>query len=223
MSDDLGIMMPLMYPQISRGIEQFAEEEVILPRGPMRSMAFDANFMPFCKFIFDAIDDDYYKAVALVACTQSGKSLMGTNIPILYYLFEKQEDCLYGVPMMSLAHGVWTEKIFPVINDTKYKKFMPQSGKGSRGGNFDSVLFGNGSFLRFLAAGGNAAQQSSHTAKYLLLTEIDKFDEATGDGREADPVSLMLNRLDAFEDSKAILECTVTTEHGRIWHLEFSN
>lgn len=153
----------------------------------------------------------------MVGPTQNGKTLVTTNIPLLYFLFEVEEDVIFGLPSMDLASGMWSDKLRPVIEASPYADLLPTQGAGSRGGNFTSVRFKNGTTLRFMGAGGSAAQMSSHTSRVIIMTEIDKMDEAGGDGSEADPVSLIQKRCDAFEDSKILMECTVTNSEGRIW------
>lgn len=206
-----------IYPQLTRDIATFASQEVRLPKGPRRGLLYDPDFAPFNRFIFDAIMDPYWRKVSAVGPTQNGKTLICTNIPLLYFLFEQREDVIFGLPSMDLASGMWLEKLHPVIEDSIYKDLLPTKGAGSRGGSFSAVRFKNGVNLRFMGAGGGAEQMSSHTAKYVIMTEVDKMDQSRGEGTEADPVSLIQNRCDAFEDSKIVMECTVTNEQGRIW------
>ena len=215
--NSLNLFRSRLFPVTARNILEFAAEEVRLPKGPRRGLLYDPDYAPFNKFIFDAIMDDRWRKVSVVGPTQNGKTLIATNIPLLYFLFETQEDVIFGLPSMDLASGMWIEKLRPVIEDAQYKTLLPTKGAGSRGGNFNAVRFKNGINLRFMGAGGGAEQMSSHTAKYVILTEVDKMDQSRGDGSEADPVSLIQNRCDAFEDSKIIMECTVTNEQGRIW------
>lgn len=215
---DLAPFAARLYPQRPRGIVEFAEQEVRLPKGPRKGLHFDWDYAPFNRFIAEAIMNPYWRKVSVVGPTQNGKTLVATNIPMLYYLFEEEEDVIMGIPSMDLAFGMWNEKIKPVIMDCpKYRDLLPTSGAGSRGGNFTAVQFKNGVTLRFMGAGGSPEQMSSHTAKVVIMSEVDKMDESRGDGSEADPVSLIQNRADSFEDSKVILECTVTTTDGRIW------
>lgn len=217
MDSSLDLFKSRLFPVTPRGITKFAAEEVRLPKGPRRGLLYDPDYAPFNKFIFDAIMEPRWRKVAVVGPTQNGKTLVATNIPLLYFLFETNEDVIFGLPSMDLAAGMWAEKLKPVIEDCDYKKLLPTKGAGSRGGSFNAVRFKNGINLRFMGAGGGAEQMSSHTAKYVILTEVDKMDQSRGDGSEADPVSLIQNRCDAFEDSKIIMECTVTNEQGRIW------
>lgn len=217
MSQSLQLFKERLYPQVSRGMIEFAQEEVRLPKGPRKGLHFDWDYAPFNKFIAEAIMSDYWRKVAIVGPTQNGKTLVATNIPLLYYLFEVEEDVIFGLPSMDLASGMWIEKIRPIIEDSKYRDLLPTSGAGSRGGSFSAVQFKNGVNLRFMGAGGSAEQMSSHTSSVVILTEIDKMDKSSGDGAEADPVTLIQNRADSFENSKIIMECTVTTFEGRIW------
>ncbi len=209
---------PLLFPRATRDIQTFAEQEVVLPKGPRRGTYFDPTFMPCMNFVFDAIMDPYWRKVAVVGPTQSGKSLVCNNIPMLYALFELREDVIVGIPDMELARGIWTEKIKPVIEATRYQALLPTTGSGARGGVPTSIELKNGVFLRFMGAGGGDAQRSSHTARIIIMTEIDKMDDIGEASEEADPVSQIEMRADAYADtSKILLECTVTTELGRIW------
>jgi len=209
---------PRLFPQASRSIMEFAEQEVILPKGPRKGAYFTLDFMPFMRFIFDAMQSTRWRKVAIVGPTQSGKSLVANNIPMLYTLFELNEDIIVGIPNMDLAKGIWMEKILPVINATRYRELLPTTGAGARGGVPTAMQLKNGATLRFIGAGGGDAQKSSHTARVIIMTEVDKMDDCGDASEESDPVSQIEMRADAFpQTSKIILECTVTHEGGRIW------
>lgn len=195
----------------------FAEQEIVLPKGPRRGMPFSVDFMPLSGFILEAMGSDYWRKLAIIGPTQSGKSLLANNLPMLYYLCELEEDIIVGLPDMDLARGVWNEKILPVIAGTKYRDLLPTSGAGAKGGVPNAIQLKNGAWLRFMAAGGGDAQRSSHTARVIIMTEVDKMDDIGEASEEADPVRQIEMRADAFEHSKIIMECTVTHEGGRIW------
>ena len=139
-----------IFPQPVRHIQDFAEQEVIIPKGPRRGTYFDPSYMPCMNFVFDAIMDPYWRKLAIVGPTQAGKSLVCNNIPMLYALFELKEDIIVGLPDMELARGVWTEKIMPVIAETRYKELLPTKGAGARGGVPVAIGLQNGVFLRFI-------------------------------------------------------------------------
>jgi len=213
-----GDFLPRLFPHASRSIHEFAEQEVIVPKGPRRGTYFDCQFAPCMNFVFDAIMDKRWRKVAVVGPTQSGKSLVCNNIPMLYTLFELQEDIIVGIPDMELARGIWMEKIKPVICSTRFEALLPTKGAGARGGVPVAIELGNGAFLRFMGAGGGDAQRSSHTARIVIMTEVDKMDDIGEASEEADPVSQIEMRADAYGDtSKILLECTPSSEGGRIW------
>jgi len=213
----LSKFLQLLHPIVPRALQPFAEAEFRLPKGPRKGLMYETSYAPFNKFIFDAIENPYWRKIAILGPTQNGKTTISTNIPLLYFLFEKKEDVIFGLPTMEMAFGMWNEKLKPVIEDSRYAGFLPDTGAGSKGGQFEAVQFKNGTTLRFMASGGGAANKSSHTAPNILLTEVDKMDSARGEGRESDPVSLIMMRADSFEDSNIIMECTVSNESGRIW------
>ena len=86
--DSLQYAMSYVAPKVVRTAREFAEQEVRLPKGPRKGMTFSVDYMPLTGYILDAINDNYWSKIAIVACTQTGKSLLGTNIPTLYYLAE---------------------------------------------------------------------------------------------------------------------------------------
>lgn len=205
-------------PRQARDVLQFAEEEIILPTGPHAGLPFSTDTMPWTRYPLEEFSAGRFRRFMASGPVQSGKTLIFFAIPILYHLFEIGEDVIVGVPSIELAQGIYNEKILPVIKSSKYRDQLPQKGAGSRGGKFISVQFRNGSFLRFLGAGGDDAQRASHTARVIVMTELDKMDQPGEMSRESDPVTQIESRADAFSDHALIYgECTMTSKDGRIW------
>jgi hypothetical protein len=120
-----------------RTLRDFAEAEIVIPDGPFEGRRFHCDRQPFTRLWFDG----RWNRKFAPGCTQSGKSLTGFVIPILYHLFEMQETVIAGVPDMDMAADKWREDILPVIARTKYPELIPSKGPGSRGGKFDAIQF----------------------------------------------------------------------------------
>jgi len=202
-----------------RTMREFAEQEIILPTGRRRGLRFRCDFMPWTGLILDEFDRGRYRRFFGSGSVQSGKTLLFFIIPTLYHLFERGEPVIVGVPKLEMGQSIYHERLIPVIRQNpRMVAMLPRAGSGSRGGKFESVTFRNGAVLRFMGAGGGDEQRSSHTAPVVVLTEIDKMDEAGQASREADPVTQIESRADSYGDQARIYaECTMSTEQGRVY------
>lgn len=197
---------------------QFACDEIVLPTGPHKGERFKPHFQPFAKAYLDAIDSGKWNRFIAVGPTQSGKTLIGCVIPCLYHLFEIGEDVIFGVPDMGMAKDKWEKSIYPAIRASRYAKFIPKSGAGSRGGKVEAISFENGATLRFMSAGGDDKNRSGYTSRVCVFTEVDGYDEAGDASREASPVDQIEARTESFGERKRVyMECTASIEKGRIW------
>lgn len=197
---------------------QFACDEIVLPTGPHKGERFKPHFQPFAKAYLDAIDSGKWNRFIAVGPTQSGKTLIGCVIPCLYHLFEIGEEVIFGVPDMGMAKDKWEKSIYPAIRASRYAKFIPKSGAGSRGGKVEAISFENGATLRFMSAGGDDKNRSGYTSRVCVFTEVDGYDEAGDASREASPVDQIEARTESFGERKRVyMECTASIEKGRIW------
>lgn len=206
--------------RITRKISQFALEEIVLPpSGPFRDRRFSYEFQPFVRLWFELIESGAFCRYAVVGPTQTGKTLSCLVIPAMFHLFEMNESVIVGIPQMDMAMDKWTRDFLPAIKASRYAELLPDAGTGSKGGKFESITFKNGATLKFMSAQGGDEKRSGFTSRILLMTEVDKYDAASETSREADPVTQMIARLDAFavEDSIIYMECSPSIEEGRIW------
>jgi phage terminase large subunit GpA-like protein len=201
-----------------RSITQFAEQEIIIPNGPFSGQYFNVQTQPFVRLYFGAIESRKYQRFAVVGPTQSGKTLCASVIPTLYQLFECADDVVFGAPTIDLAKDKWTKDFAPVIRHTRYAHLMPTKGTGARGGTPTGINFLNGASLRFMTGGSSDKGVAGYTARVIAITEVDGMDDAMSTSREADRISQLEVRGDAFGLSKRVyLECTASIPDGRIW------
>lgn len=211
--------------RIIRKISEFATQEITLPpTGPFGEQRFDLDRQPFNRLLFDLIESGSYCRIAVVGPTQTGKTLTAVVIPALYHLFELRENVVCGIPHQKMAYDKWEQDFLPVIKASRYADQLPVTGKGSRGGQFESITFRNGATLKFMSAHGGDENRSGVTSRILVMTEIDKYDVASEKSREGDPVTQMIARMDAFSTTQTLvyMECTPSIAEGRIW-VEYTN
>lgn len=201
-------------------MEAFAEEEIVLPTGPMAGERFRFEFMPWTRLLVQEYDRGDYREYWLSGPVQGGKTLMGFQIPCLYHLFEQRVPVILGVPKLEMGASIFQERLLPMIERMRYADLVPTAGAGSRGGRVESITFRHGVTLRFMGAGGGEEQRSSHTAPVVILTEVDKYDTAQLVARGTDPVTEIIARSKSFWGSgqaRIYGECTMSTETGRIY------
>ena len=202
-----------------RSMSQFAEEEIWINTGP-RPGRYQLERQPFARLWFREVESGGYARYMFTGPTQMGKTVQGLVVPAMYHLFELEETVIVGLPNMKLAEVKWRTDFRPMIMASKYRDLVPSEGTGSKGGTgFGLIEFRNGARLHFMSAGGNDVNRASITSRVLLLTELDKMDDEREASDEADPVTQMEGRTDAFPTTKRIFgECTVSTQSGRIWN-----
>lgn len=208
-----------------RTMRQFAEEEIIVPDGPYAGRRFKVERQPFTGLLFDAIDSGKWNRFVITGPTQSGKTLSAWVIPVMYHLFEIGEKVIISAPKVETLADKWNEDLRPAIEASRsFREFLPKKGQGSRdAAKLDTIRFQNGAVLKLMGGGGSDKNRAAYTARVVVITETDGMDEAGGASREADKITQLEHRTDAYGERKRIyMECTVSIEEGRTWR-EYQN
>lgn len=209
-------------PSRLRSMLQFAEAEIVVPSGPFEGMRFSVARQPFARLWFNAIDDvhrpsDHFSEMIITGPSQSGKTLIGFVIPIMYHLFERQETVVAAVPDLDMARDKWEQDIEPVLGRTRYRELLPRKNFSFRGG--DSITFRNGRILRFMSAGGSDKSRAGFTTRVVCMTETDGFDTRTSTSDEATKIEQIEARTRSYPIQKRRIykECTPSTDVGHTW------
>jgi len=201
-----------------RSLRAFAEAEIVIPSGPFQGRRFRWQRQPYTRLWLDAVDSGNWNRFVTTGPTQSGKTLACFVIPLLYHLFEVGETVICGLPDMDMAVDKWRLDLLPVIEASRYRKYLPRHGAGSRGGRFEAIQFAHGPTLKFMSGGGGDKSRAGFTARVVVITETDGLDRAGATSRESDKITQLEARTRAYGARKRIyLECTVSTEEGRTW------
>lgn len=201
-----------------RSMREFACQELVLPKGPYQGRRFRTERQPWSALLLDQIDSGLFNEFDIVGPVQSGKTLSGWVLPICYHLFEIGEAVIAGLPDKDMAGDKWKSDLLPVIKASQYRRFLPSTGGGSRGGKVDTLYFTNGAELKFMSGHGGDEERSHFTARVVVITETDKMDVAGEASRESDPISQLKGRTRAYGDRRRIYrECSASIARGRIW------
>lgn len=121
---------------------------------------------------------EQYREVKVLKPAQAGGTWASQIVPLLWVLFELQESAVYGGPDMQLLGKIWRQKIKTAIEESPWASRIPDSGKGSRGGAPDEIIFTNGAALTFIGAGAkNEAAQAAVTARAAFTDEYDSIED----------------------------------------------
>lgn len=204
-------------PSRIRPANEWAESEIIVPKGPYRGRPYRTSRLPFSRLLLAEFGK--WRNHVVIGPVQSGKSLHAFVFVLLYYLFEVEEDVICGLPDIKMASVKWESDILPVIRNSSYAHLIPESGQGSRGGRPDMITFKNGRSLLFMGGGGNDAQRAGATAKILAITEVDKIDEVAATSKEKQNKIDQLTARVMSEGMSARLffESTVTDDRSYMW------
>jgi len=184
----------------TRTVREFAEQELIIPNGPHAGERFRCSRQPYSGLLFDAVDSGKFNNITGTGPTQSGKTLNMLLVFLLYHLFEVGENVIFGVPTMDVANDKWREDIVPLIESSGFAHLLPDKGEGSRGGKLENaVTFKNGATLKFMTGGSGGKRgdkkRAAYTARVLVITETDGFDERGTGSDEADKISQLEGRV----------------------------
>lgn len=200
-----------------RTLREFAEQEIVVPTGPFEGQRYRAHRQPSAVHFFAATENPQYNRFFGVGPTQSGKSLSFFVIPVLYHIFEMAETTIIGVPTEDMAVVKWKKDIRPIIESTRFAKYLPTEGRGSKGGFSFHIEFGNGADVLFLTGGGGDKARAGYTSRVECITEVDHFDVVGGTSRETNKFKQLEGRLRAFRNKLVYAECTASIPNGIIW------
>lgn len=226
-------MLQLCRPRKVRDLWTFAEQEIVFPNGPDKDLRFSVHRQPYTALWFlahaqatstveelDGVADcSGLNVFICVGPTQSGKTLSTLVIPALWHLFEHEETICCLVPDEDMVNDKWQEDFRPVIEKSRYARYLPRGGQGSRNGKVtDAVRFTNGVTLKFLTGGGDDKSVAGFTTRVLLATELNAFGKLSEASSEGNRWTQAIGRTRAFGDRAVIYgECTVDTESGLVW------
>lgn len=204
-------------PRKPRNILDFAEQEIRYPTGRHKGKLFRRELQPATSLLLQQLENPHWRQTFVIGPHQAGKTLSIT-IFLMWVLFEKQEDLIFGMPDVTMRAVKWRKDIRPMILASKYRRYLPTRGAGSRGGVPEIVLFLNQVSMQFMGAGGGDAQRSGATSRFLIITECEKFGVRAAASNESNKFEQICGRVQHFAGSeKIVAESTITNEDGLMW------
>jgi phage terminase large subunit GpA-like protein len=165
--------------------------------------------LPFQKEPLDAIaPGSPYESVVLVWASQLGKSEMWLTM-MSYIIAVEPGPLLIVLPTLAMAEAFSKDRLSPLFRDMPLLKGKVGDPRAKSG---EATLFHRrfaGGHLT-LVGSNSAAGLASRPIRYLLLDEVDRFEESAG--AEGDAVALALARTRTFWNRKVIMTSSPTVK-----------
>jgi len=207
---------------------QFAEKYITMPQsGPRGGERFKSEWQPVIGVLWDELDREYWKEVAVTGPVQASKSFGALVVPTLRDVVELRLSPIVGVPEADMFADKWDKDFRPVFDASPDLQWLiPSSGSGAKGGRVkDRVTLGNGVDIKVMSRGGQATNKAGYTSARLRITEAAGFSGASKSDtdEEADAYRQLIGRLGAFslKDRRRLVvaEGTGTIEDHLPWRL----
>ena len=163
--------------------------------------------LPFQREPLDAIGPaSPYDSVVLVWASQLGKSELWLTL-LSYIISVEPGPTLIVLPTLSMAETFGKDRLAPMLRDQPNLRGRVAEPKTRDSGNtMFSKRFTGGHVT--LVGSNSAAGLASRPIRYLLLDELDRFEESAGS--EGDAVNLALARTRTFWNRKIIMTSSPT-------------
>ncbi len=207
-----GIFERIIEPPPDRSAAVWANDERILPPGSPEPGPWRSERTPFMIPFMDACSSPKYSTIVFACGAQMGKTENILNV-----IGHRFTDGPF-VPALLVFP---TEKLSRSMSNDRFKKMVRSTDilyERLEKGHSDKVMekFFGGIRCGFAYA-GSATELSSHPAGLVVIDEIDRMGDVSGEG---DPYLLAKARTKNFTDSKVVVTSTPTiTDHSRIWNL----
>lgn len=203
-----------------RPLEQFAEEEIILPMdgGPYQGQPFRLARQPYVALLWYEMQYGPWINFLIGGPTQSGKTLCSFVIPTIYEVVEVQRNIALGIPDEKMINDKWKvdfEKVFRASH--KLERILPTRGPGSKNGSIkEYVELTNGVFMKFFTRGGSDQSKAGFTTSVAKLTEAAGWSKGSEQSKETNPFGQIAGRLRSIskftEDGELNKERSITIE-----------
>lgn len=188
-------------------VSQWAERKRIVTLGSMPG-PWRNEVTPYLNEIMDAFSDDTVEEIIFVKPTQVGGTAAMENM-IGSIIEQDPAPTLVVYPSDDLAENISETRLIPMI------QAIPEAAGKFRESESKKLQLKFSDMWLYLNGANSPADLSSKPIKNLFLDEVDKYPGATK--READPVSLAIERTKTFFNRKIYMASTPTLKTGHIW------
>lgn len=191
--------------------DQWAARYRVMTYGPLAGALWDNDFFPFLRGILQAAVYPSVRQIGNCKAPQTGSSV--TIETLLGYFADRDPgDALLVYPDRETA----AKRSGDYLQDVFRKSHCLRQLLTGNADDMTMLRIRLINMLIYMGWAGSVTSLGNVSVRYLFLDEVDKYVESASE-KEADPVSLALERVRAFAlDSKVVLISTPTTQTGVI-------
>lgn len=163
---------------------------------------------PYLVGIMDEFNNYQTEKIVFCKCTQLGGTEALNNM-ICFSVAQDPAPMMIVYPTSELADSVVEQRIKPMLKASKEtKKHFKEKNSNKKELQFDNMYIS-------IVGSNSPSELASRPIRYLFLDEVDKYPNESK--KEADPISLAVERTKTFNNRKIYMCSTPTTRTGHIW------
>lgn len=163
---------------------------------------------PYLVGIMDEFNNYQTEKIVFCKCTQLGGTEALNNM-ICFSVAQDPAPMMIVYPTSELADSVVEQRIKPMLKASKEtKKHFKEKNSSKKELQFDNMYIS-------IVGSNSPSELASRPIRYLFLDEVDKYPSESK--KEADPISLAVERTKTFNNRKIYMCSTPTTRTGHIW------
>lgn len=163
---------------------------------------------PYLVGIMDEFNSYQTEKIVFCKCTQLGGTEALNNM-ICFSVAQDPAPMMIVYPTSELADSVVEQRIKPMLKASKEtKKHFKERNSTKKELQFDNMYIS-------IVGSNSPSELASRPIRYLFLDEVDKYPNESK--KEADPISLAVERTKTFNNRKIYMCSTPTTRTGHIW------
>lgn len=163
---------------------------------------------PYLVGIMNEFNNCQTEKIVFCKCTQLGGTEALNNM-ICFSVAQDPAPMMIVYPTSELADSVVEQRIKPMLKASKEtKKHFNSRNSSKKELQFDNMYIS-------IVGSNSPSELASRPIRYLFLDEVDKYPNESK--KEADPISLAVERTKTFNNRKIYMCSTPTTRTGHIW------
>lgn len=163
---------------------------------------------PYLVGIMDEFNNWQTEKIIFCKPTQVGGTEALNNM-ICFSVAQDPAPMMIVYPTSELADSVVEQRIKPMLKASKEtKKHFNSKNSSKKELQFDNMYIS-------IVGSNSPSELASRPIRYLFLDEVDKYPNESK--KEADPISLAVERTKTFNNRKIYMCSTPTTRTGHIW------
>jgi phage terminase large subunit GpA-like protein len=197
-------------PRIPKDVDEWADENRILPAGSAEQGQWRTARTPFAREIYKALSDsDECEEVVLMCATQLVKSEAGLNW-IGTIIDEMPSPVMIVQATVNTAKRYSRQRVAPMIAHCPSLRQKVRNTSRDAANSTSLKEFPGGPLV--ITGANSAAELASMPAKYIHFDEVDDYpDDADGQG---DPIDIAKARQDTFRRRKRLLSSSPKSPKG---------